>query len=175
MLKKTPTGSKDDTNAPSESAAPRPPRRKRAAPLPNYRPEETIGFLLWDTVRTFHRTFQKRIARHGINFGMWPYLRALWEKDGVTLRELSRRVHMAPPTTVKALATLERAGIVRRERDPSDKRKLRIFLTTKGKSLFNRILPEIDFVNRKALRGLSQKDERVIKTLLKRMRSNFPA
>lgn len=175
MLKKTPDESRPTSASLRQPAGRSAARKSRPSPLPDYRPEETIGFLLWDTVRTFHRTFQTRIAKHGINFGMWPYLRALWEQDGITQRELSRRVRMTPPTTLNALVTLERAGIVRRERDPSDKRKIRIFLTRKGQNLFHKILPEIDFVNRKALRGISGTDEQTIKELLKRMRSNFPA
>ena len=49
-----------------------------------------------------------------INFGLWPFLRALWTQDGIGVRELGQRVHMAAPTTLRAVLTLERSGLARR-------------------------------------------------------------
>ena len=77
-------------------------------------PEETVGFLLWDTTRAFTTRFSKRIARHGVTFGLWPFLRALWEEDGLTQRQLSERVRMKGSTTVAAVNRLEERGLVRR-------------------------------------------------------------
>ena len=91
--------------------------RRSKVRLGRYEPEETIGFLIWDTIRTFHRTFQKLVSLHGINFGLWPFLRALWTEDGIGVRGLAQRVHMAAPTTLKAVIVLEEAGLVYRIRD----------------------------------------------------------
>jgi DNA-binding MarR family transcriptional regulator len=147
---------------------------ERATRIPLYPPEETIGFLVWDTVRTFHRTFQAMVSAHGINFGLWPFLRALWTQDGIGVRELGQRVHMAAPTTLRAVVKLERAGLARRLSDENDGRKTLIFLSAKGRKLFSRVLPDIDYVNRMAVRGLSQREQREVKRLLKHMRGNMP-
>lgn len=138
----------------------------------DYSPEETIGFLIWDTIRTFHRTFQKLVSLHGINFGLWPFLRALWAQDGLGVRELGQRVHMAAPTTLKAVVTLERAGFAYRSRDSKDARKTLIYLTPKGRKLFSRVLPDMQFVNRLAVRGMSKFEQEEVKRLLKHMRAN---
>jgi DNA-binding MarR family transcriptional regulator len=149
-------------------------RARRPAAMPSYTPEETIGFLVWDTVRTFHRTFQAMVSAHGINFGLWPFLRALWTQDGIGVRELGQRVHMAAPTTLRAVLTLERSGLARRLPDRNDARKTLIFLSAKGRRLFLRVLPDIDYVNRMAVRGLSQREQNEVKRLLKHMRRNMP-
>jgi DNA-binding MarR family transcriptional regulator len=138
-----------------------------------YAPEETMGFLIWDTIRTFHRTFQKLVSLHGINFGMWPFLRALWTEDGVGLRELSQRVHMAPPTTLKAIIALEKARLAYRVRDTQDARKTLIYLTVKGRNLFARVVPDMRYVNRMAVKGLSGVEQAEVKRLLKHMRANM--
>jgi DNA-binding MarR family transcriptional regulator len=148
--------------------------RRRSSTLPSYTPEETIGFLVWDTVRTFHRTFQTMVSAHGINFGLWPFLRALWTQDGIGVRELGQRVHMAAPTTLRAVLKLERSRLAHRLLDKKDARKTLIFLTDKGRRLFARVLPDIDYVNRMAVRGLSQKEQNEIKRFLKHMRGNMP-
>jgi MarR family transcriptional regulator, organic hydroperoxide resistance regulator len=157
----------------------RPTERKKAnesrrVAILSYAPEETIGFLVWDTVRAFHRTFQALVSEHGINFGLWPFLRALWTQDGIGIRELGQRVHMAAPTTLRAVLKLERFGLARRVQDKNDARKTLIFLSSKGRRLFSRVLPDIDYVNRMAVRGLSQREQNEVKRLLKHMRANMP-
>jgi DNA-binding MarR family transcriptional regulator len=68
---------------------------------------------------------------------------------------------------------LEQAGIVNRIRDKRDSRKTLVYLTAKGRKLFMRVLPEIHYVNRRALRGLSEFEKNEIKRLLKHMRGNM--
>ena len=48
------------------------------------------------------RALQARLAAHGVSFGHWTFLRILWERDGLTQRELSaeagepgERLHVA--------------------------------------------------------------------------------
>ena len=59
---------------------------------------------------------EKRIAAHGITRGQWYFLRVLWIEDGLSQRELSARVGMMEPTTVIALRSMEKAGLIRRVR-----------------------------------------------------------
>src|SRR5262249_34314673 len=145
----------------------------RTVKLGAYAPEETMGFLIWDTIRTFHRTFQRMVASHGFNFGLWPFLRALWTQDGVGIRELGQRVHMAAPTTLKAVVTLEQAALAYRKPDPNDARKTLVYLTPKGRALFSRVLPDMQYVNRMAVRGMSKAEQAEAKRLLKHMRANM--
>ena len=60
-------------------------------------PEDSVGFLLWDANRAMCREFAERMAPHGVTLGLWPYLRALWEGDGLTQRELSERAGLQEP------------------------------------------------------------------------------
>jgi DNA-binding MarR family transcriptional regulator len=70
--------------------------------------------------------------------------------------------------------TLERSGLARRLTDKNDARKTLIFLSAKGRRLFSRVLPDIDYVNRMAVKGLSQREQSEVKRLLKHMRGNMP-
>src|SRR5690606_28850663 len=85
--------------------------------------------------RLFGRVLQQRIGQLGLTLGTWYFLRALWEEDGLSQRELSQRIGTMEPTTVSALNSMERLGLVHRERDPNDKRRRRVFLTDYGRSL----------------------------------------
>jgi len=135
--------------------------------------EDTIGFLVWDTSRAFTRIFTQRINRHGLSFGLWPFLRALWEEDGLTQRELSERVMMKGPTTVAAINRLESKGLVKRVANPYDARKINVFLTDKGRRAFDVAMPEVEAVNRQGTGRLTKADQQTLKRLLRTLRGNM--
>lgn len=135
--------------------------------------EETIGFLIWDASRAFTREFTQRITRHGLSFGLWPFLRALWEEDGLTQRQLSERVRMKGPTTVAAINRLEAKGFVKRVADPHDGRKINVYLTDKGRRTFDVAMPEVEAVNRRGLARLAKADQETLKTYLRTIRANI--
>jgi MarR family transcriptional regulator, organic hydroperoxide resistance regulator len=108
-----------------------------------------------DVHRAFTRSLQDRISLHGVTMGQWFFLRALWEENGLTQRELSQRVGMMEPTTVTALNSMERRGLVERVRNKTDRRKVNIFLTEKGLRLEEVLQPAARMVNLEAVRGLS--------------------
>jgi DNA-binding MarR family transcriptional regulator len=53
----------------------------------------------------------------------------------LTLGELAAAEQVRPPTMTRLVLALERAGLVRRERDPDDRRVVRIRATPRGESL----------------------------------------
>lgn len=135
-------------------------------------PEDTVGFLIWDANRAMNREFSERIAQHGLSLGLWPFLRALWEKDGLTQRELSEKVRMKGPTTVAALNKLEDRGLVRREENRKDARKINVFLTPDGRKVYRKVIPEVEAVNRQCLDTLSEQEQNDFKNMIKRIRNN---
>lgn len=140
-----------------------------------FAPEETVGFLLWDTTRVFTARFSKRIARHGVTFGLWPFLRALWQEDGLTQRALSERVRMTGPTTVAAVNRLEERGLVKRFNNRDDGRVINVFLTRKGREIYDLVMPEVDAINRQGVAGLTHEEQDQLKTLLRGLRGNIIA
>ena len=138
-------------------------------------PEETVGFLLWDTTRAFTTRFSRRISRHGVTFGLWPFLRALWQEDGLTQRALSERVRMKGPTTVAAVNRLEERGLVKRANNPDDGRVINVFLTRKGREIYDLVMPEVDAINRQGVAGLTDEEQEQLKRLLRGLRGNIIA
>jgi MarR family transcriptional regulator, organic hydroperoxide resistance regulator len=134
------------------------------------RPDRALSSIIRDLHRSFSRALQRRIAGHGVSMGQWFFLRVLWERDGLTQRELSQRVGMMEPTTVTAVSSMERRGFVSRVRNPHDRRKVNIFLTDRGRELRDVLLPCAAELEETALRGISDTDaERVMAVLLKVM------
>jgi len=65
----------------------------------------------------------------------YPQHLVLWETDYLTVRELGRRLFLDSGTLTPVLKRLERAGLVRRARDPQDERQVRVRLTKRGRDL----------------------------------------
>jgi DNA-binding MarR family transcriptional regulator len=89
-----------------------------------------------------------------VTLGHWTFLRILWERDGVTQRELSQEAGLMEPTTVVALRGMEELGYITRERLPDNRKNIYVFLTSKGKSLKRKLVPLAEDVNALAMRGL---------------------
>jgi DNA-binding MarR family transcriptional regulator len=118
----------------------------------------SVGYQLRTTHRAAQRSLQAVIEPHGVTLGMWYFLRVLWQEDGLTQRELSRRIGTMEPTTLTAIASMEKSGLVLRERDAVDRRKLHIRLTPKGQALKALLLPLASGVVEKAMAGFSEAD-----------------
>ncbi|WP_179243902.1 MarR family winged helix-turn-helix transcriptional regulator [Tistlia consotensis] len=136
------------------------------------RPEDLAGRIR-DVHRQFGRVLQQRISELGLTLGTWYFLRALWEEDGLSQRELSQRIGTMEPTTVSALNAMERLGLVRRERDPHDKRRRRVYLTDHGRSLKGEALGLLGELDRQALQGFSGADVGQLHTLLDSVAENL--
>ncbi len=121
-------------------------------------PDDRMAHLVKDTARSFLRSLQARLAAQGVSLGHWTYLRILWERDGLTQRELSNEAGVMEPTTVVALRAMEELGYITRERLPDNRKNIYVYLTGKGKSLKKKLVPLAEEVNRLALKGLMASD-----------------
>jgi len=138
-------------------------------------PTNSIGYLTRIAFRSFSRALELRTSPHGVSSGQWRFLRVLWREDGLTQRELSRRVGMREPTTVIALKSLERSGFVTRKKSEEDRRKVHVFLTDTARALQPVLLPAVAEVNDIALAGLSKAEIDVLRKALTQVGRNLAA
>ena len=99
-----------------------------------------------------------RLAAHSVSLGHWTFLRILWEKDGLTQKELSERAGVMEPTTFSALKAMERFGTVTRRQMPGNKKKVFVYLTPKGRLLKTKLVPLAEEVNEIAARNVKAAD-----------------
>lgn len=114
-----------------------PPKTKATSLSVEFPPRLSSGYLVRDAHRAFQRLLDRRIAPYGVTRGQWYFLRALWNTDGLSQRELSARTGLMEPTTVIALRSMEKAGLIARTRGEGDRRKMCVLLTAKAKRLRN--------------------------------------
>lgn len=121
-------------------------------------PDDRLAHLVKDATRALVRALHVRLARHGVPFGHWTFLRILWESDGLTQRALSREAGVMEPTTHAALAAMERLGYVVRRHAAGNRRNVYVFLTPAGRALKRKLVPLAEDVNRRAVRGVAASD-----------------
>lgn len=131
--------------------------------------EESLGYLVSYAARAFTRELSRRLAADGARIGQWAVLMFLWAEDGQTQRELSRRVAIEDATMVRTLDRMERDGVVRRERNPHDRRRIGVFLTEKGWALRDTLVPHAIAGNRSASQRLTDDEQRQLMDLLRRV------
>ncbi|MDR3513014.1 MAG: MarR family transcriptional regulator [Caulobacteraceae bacterium] len=136
-------------------------------------PNSSIGYLSRITFRSFSRAMERRSLPFGVSGGQWRFLRQLWVEDGLTQRELSRRVGMREPTTVTAVNSLVRSGFVERVPSLKDRRKIHIHLTERAKALQAELLPCVAEVNALATQGVDPADLNVFIRVLNQINANL--
>jgi len=132
-------------------------------------PGDSVGYLIRDIHRAIVQRLIRELKHHHVTLGMWFFLRALWNRDGLTQRELARAVRMTEPTAVVALKAMERRGLIGRIADPDDRRKAYIYLTPKGRKLRASVMPFIVRQNEELLRGLPAASRQEFLSHLRRM------
>ena len=88
-----------------------------------------LGFAFWKVKGAFER-------ETGVSAGTWFTLALLAREDGMSQGELSQRFDIDPSRVTRLAKRLEREGLLRKNRDRGDKRVVRMYLTEKGRGLF---------------------------------------
>jgi DNA-binding MarR family transcriptional regulator len=68
----------------------------------------------------------------GLHSGQIFVLISLWNENGQTQIDLSRKLNLTPPTINKMIKSLNNNGFVSTRRSKTDARKVRVFLSDKG-------------------------------------------
>ena len=135
--------------------------------------DRSVGYQIRMTHRLLQRYLQQQIEPHGVTPGMWYFLRALWHQDGLTQSELSDIVGTMEPTTLTAIRSMERKGLVKRVRSDLDKRKINIHLTPHGLALRDSLLPLARQVVDNAVEGFSERETSALLQYLAVIQANL--
>lgn len=109
-------------------------------------------------LRSAHMAFSKalryELAKENVTFGQFVHLERLWDQDGLTQKELSKRVGVETASSTSILAELEELGYVVRKRSVVDGRAINVHLTPAGSALQQSLLSCASRVNARAKRAL---------------------
>lgn len=105
-------------------------------PMPaDLRLDHQVCFSLYAASRASTSAYRHALASVGLTYPQYLALLALWEEDGLTVRQLGDRLHLDSGTLSPLLARLENAGLVARSRSADDGRSVHVHLTESGEKL----------------------------------------
>jgi DNA-binding MarR family transcriptional regulator len=114
---------------------------------PMERIEECISFLLGKAYQQVNQASKRQLASYGVTPAQYALLKVLAECDGQTGSELGDRLVLDSATITGLLDRLERAGLLERRADATDRRVHRIFVTVQGRELQPTLDREMDALN----------------------------
>lgn len=123
--------------------------------------------------RAYMRQLQAVLSPHEISVAQYLHLRALHEEGALAQNEISNRLGIEKASSTLVLDSLDRAGLILRIRDGTDRRRVRVSLTPKGQALTRRLMSVAKQVAISAGTGLSDEDQHRFFTVVDRMLINL--
>ena len=121
------------------------------------------------------RELRRAVAEH-CTFPQFDVLNQLErERDGLTFVELSRRLLVTAGNLTGIVDRLHAEGLVRRAVHPADRRAFRLTVTPKGRRLVRRAQGHHHRALTALLAGVADRDLRVLRRLLDRLRASASA
>lgn len=84
-----------------------------------------------------NRKMARRLAAEGIPVDQWRVLKALSERQGMTMGAIAEELTLNAPTATKLIDRMVQDALVYRAPDPADRRRILVVLSAKGTSLLD--------------------------------------
>lgn len=131
--------------------------------------KDCICFQLGAISRKITRYYKDRLSPLGLTHGQFFMLVALFEEDGALPSRLADKTALDRPTITGLLDRLERDGWIERRLDSSDRRALRVHLTSRALQERPRILAIYEDINGRFLEKFSKEEWELFQSLLRRL------
>src|SRR6218665_724338 len=96
----------------------------------NYRPQESVGYLMRQVIGSITQQIDKRLEPHGLTHAQWaPLYKLLIGGEVSTVAELARVANVDPGAMTRLLDRLEAKGLCKRVRSSEDRRVVNVELT----------------------------------------------
>ena len=115
----------------------------------------------------------EKLKREGINVTRWRILAVLSMGDGITITDIIDRAMVQQSALSRALMRMEKENTVRRVLRRDDARCVEVYLTDKGRTLFNSLNIVVRRREQRLLEGFSAKQVEAAFALIRRMGRNM--
>ena len=105
--------------------------------------------------------------------GRWRALSILSEKDGLAISALANESLIERTALSRMLDAMEADELVERRPLKDDRRTIEVYITRKGRALFNKMLPVRRKVFEQAARGMSEEELVTLITSIKKLVQNL--
>lgn len=140
-----------------------------------FNPFNHFGFLTHRVARLMDLSVAPTLKEFGYQMpaSCIGVLADLWQKDGVTQKELGASIIKTKSSVTKMLSILENEGLIIKKDDPKDKRNRLIFLTQEGKNFRKKLVQKSNKIEKVLLHDVPEEEIQVAKRILKNLYLNL--
>lgn len=117
----------------------------------------------------------KSLRPLGVTVAQWRVLAALTNVDGCTINRLADVTVIDRTTLSRTLDRMEADGLIARRQVENDKRSFEIRLAPGGRRALERMWPVVEYHNRRAIAGLTQRELEELRRIVRKMIANVAA
>ena len=111
-------------------------RRPIALPAANWLAlDQQLCFALYSSSLAMTKLYKPLLEPLGLTYPQYLVMLVLWERDGLTVSDLGQRLTLDSGTLTPLLKRLQIAGLLARQRDSEDERRVLVQLTPAGRAL----------------------------------------
>ena len=137
--------------------------------------EQQLSFLIASVNRQIEEDLEGRLRPEGLPIEQFRVLSALSHKDGQAMGALAGEVLVDATTLTKLIDRMVADALVYRAPDPGDRRKVLVFLASKGRALAERLAPVIGERQRQIFADLPSDKAEELKRLLMSLKASAVA
>ena len=141
----------------------------------NYRPEESVGYLMRTILNHVSQAIEAQLAPTGLTSAQWIPMFKLYTGHASTAAELARACSLDAGATTRMLDRMEAKGLCERKRSEADRRVVQLALTDAGNDAAAGIPAILSSVQNAYLAGFSQEEFATLKSMLRRIVDNAQA
>lgn len=132
-----------------------------------------IGLLLARTAKSVSRAFDDALVEAGGSLPVWLILMSLKTREHANQRQLAEAVGIEGATLTHHLTSMERRGLIRRERDPDNRRVQVVQLTDAGERMFLQLAGAATAHDKRLRKGMTSDELSQLSGLLNRLAANI--
>ncbi len=104
--------------------------------IPQLELDNQLCFALYDASRAVVRAYGPLLDEIGLTYPQYLTMLVLWERDApMSMGDLGARLHLDSGTLTPLVRRPVQLGVVERQRDPADERRVLVSLTDQGARL----------------------------------------
>jgi DNA-binding MarR family transcriptional regulator len=135
--------------------------------------ELTLGHLLANVSRLVGARMRMKLQEFGLYHAQGMILFHLWREDGMAQNVLAQALNITPPTATNTLQRMERNGWIRRRRDETDQRIVRVYLTQRAIALRQEVRKTFRELDRELTAVLSENELDILMASLLKVRQHL--
>jgi MarR family transcriptional regulator for hemolysin len=132
-----------------------------------------VLFQLTDVARAMRTFIDQRAREHGMTRAQWGVLIRLERQEGMTQAEMAEALEIQPISLVRLVDRLRDHRLVERRPHESDRRANRLYLTAKGRTTLESLVPLGREISGEVLASVTDREANALLQQLLRIKANI--